>query len=561
MQKYMDKVYYAAIYLRLSKEDGDASSGEKKESNSIANQRKLIEDYLKKHPEITLIQEFCDDGYTGANFDRPDFQRMMEQVKARKINCIIVKDLSRFGRDYIDSGKYIEKIFPALGIRFIAINDNYDSAESYQAGNEIILPFKNLINDSYSRDISIKIRSNLDAKRRNGEFVGNHVVYGYRRADTDKNKLVIDQQVAPVVQSIFSMKIDGYSPAQIADKLNRDGVLSPYEYKRSCGSRYYTGFKKQIQTKWCPVAIYRILRNEIYTGTLLQGKTSSPNHKIKQRTKKEAADWIRTENAHEAIIPPALFDQVQKLMLEDSRCPSNEDAVHLFSGKIFCADCKSPMTRKRTRTSGKDYVYFVCSANKMSRKVCTTHSIREQTVYDAVLALIQSQVALALDLDTALKELDEISWEQREMKRIQAKITHQENIIQHNKEMKAHLYEDFKDEIITHEEYKIFKKEFDKAIQEAKNAITRLVGNQNQLKSGMTEQQGWLAQFGKYKNIQQLNRRVIVNFIERIDITDDKQVQVKLNHADQFQAILEFLEEEKAKDGDKRKIAFEEEVS
>ena len=142
MQKSIDKIYYAAIYLRLSKEDGDLSSGEKKESNSIANQRKLIEDYLSRNPEITLVQEFCDDGYTGANFDRPDFQRMMEQVKTGKINCIIVKDLSRFGRDYIDSGRYIEKIFPSLGIRFIAINDNYDSAQSQQAGNEIILPFK-----------------------------------------------------------------------------------------------------------------------------------------------------------------------------------------------------------------------------------------------------------------------------------------------------------------------------------------------------------------------------------------------------------------------------------
>ena len=347
MQKIIDKTYYAAIYLRLSKEDGDTSSGEKKESNSIANQRKLIEDYLNKHPEITFVQEFCDDGYTGANFDRPDFQRMMEQVKQRKINCIIVKDLSRFGRDYIDSGKYIEKIFPSLGIRFIAINDNYDSVQSNQAGNEIILPFKNLINDSYSRDISIKIRSNLDIKRRNGEFVGTHVVYGYRRSDEDKNKLVIDQTVAPIIQSIFSMKMDGFSPAQIADKLNKDGVPSPYEYKRLNGDKFHTGFKKQVHTEWSPVAVYRILKNEMYTGTLVQGKTSTPNHKIKSRTKKDEADWMRTENAHDAIITPALFDTIQKLMLEDTRSPSGDDSVHLFSGKVFCADRQSTMTRKK----------------------------------------------------------------------------------------------------------------------------------------------------------------------------------------------------------------------
>lgn len=459
MQKSIDKIYYAAIYLRLSKEDGDLSSGEKKESNSIANQRKLIEDYLSRNPEITLVQEFCDDGYTGANFDRPDFQRMMEQVKTGKINCIIVKDLSRFGRDYIDSGRYIEKIFPSLGIRFIAINDNYDSAQSQQAGNEIILPFKNLINDSYSRDISIKIRSNLETKRRNGEFVGSHVVYGYRRSDDDKNKLVIDQTVAPVIQSIFSMKMDGFSPAQIADKLNKDGVPSPYEYKRQSGSKYQSGFKKQIQTDWGAKAIYRILKNEMYTGTLVQGKTTTPNHKIKSRTTKDEADWMRTENAHDAIISPSIFDMVQKLMLEDTRSPSGDNSVHLFSGKVFCADCQSTMTRKKTKSAGKEYVYFVCNANKVDRKVCDAHTVKEQVVYDAALAVIQAQVSLALNLEIALGELNGISWERREMERIASKIARQEEVIEHNKQMKAHVYEDFKTEMITREEYFIFKAE------------------------------------------------------------------------------------------------------
>ena len=561
MQKSIDKIYYAAIYLRLSKEDGDLSSGEKKESNSIANQRKLIEDYLSRNPEITLVQEFCDDGYTGANFDRPDFQRMMEQVKTGKINCIIVKDLSRFGRDYIDSGRYIEKIFPSLGIRFIAINDNYDSAQSQQAGNEIILPFKNLINDSYSRDISIKIRSNLETKRRNGEFVGSHVVYGYRRSDDDKNKLVIDQTVAPVIQSIFSMKMDGFSPAQIADKLNKDGVPSPYEYKRQSGSKYQSGFKKQIKTDWGAKAIYRILKNEMYTGTLVQGKTTTPNHKIKSRTTKDEVDWMRTENAHDAIISPSIFDMVQKLMLEDTRSPSGDNSVHLFSGKVFCADCQSTMTRKKTKSAGKEYVYFVCNANKVDRKVCDAHTVKEQVVYDAALAVIQAQVSLALNLEIALGELNGISWERREMERIASKIARQEEVIEHNKQMKAHVYEDFKTEMITREEYFIFKAEFDKNIQEAKEAIARLVGNKNQISSGLTEQQSWLAQFREYENIQELNRRVVVNFIDRIEITEDKQVHVVLNNADQFQAIMEFLEEEKAKSDAKKVISFIREVS
>lgn len=544
MQKFIDMTYHAAIYLRLLKEDGDFSQlGEKKESNSIANQRKLIKDYLKHHPEIILTQEFCDDGFTGANFDRPDFQRMIELVKKKEIDCIIVKDLSRFGRDYIESGKYIEKIFPALGIRFIAINDNYDSAANQQAGNEIILPFKNLINDSYSRDISIKVRSNLDIKRRNGEFVGNHAIYGYQRSEENKNQLVIDKTAAPVVESIFRMKIDGFSPAQIADRLNQDGVLSPYEYKRHCGSRYQSGFRKQARTVWSPVAIYRILKNEMYTGTLVQGKTTTPNHKVKVRSTKDESEWVRVENAHEAIIPPATFDMVQKLMLEDSRSPVGGEAVHLFSGKVFCADCHSSMIRRKTKSHGKEYVYFICGANKQNKEICSPHRITEQAVYDTVLAVIQSQVSLALDLESALKELDGISWERRELERIERGIARQEEVIEYNKKMKAMVYEDFKMEVITLDEYKILKADCDQKIQDANDSIAHLIGNRNKVNSGLTGQQSWLSQFRKYQNIQELTRRVVIHFVERIEITADKQISLTLNHADQFQAILEFLEE------------------
>lgn len=544
MQNYIDKTYYAAIYLRLSKEDGDFSqSGEKKESNSIANQRKLIEDYLKHHPEIVFRQEFCDDGFTGADFDRPDFQKMIELVKKREINCIIVKDLSRFGRDYIESGKYIEKIFPAMGIRFIAINDSYDSAMNQQAGNEIILPFKNLINDSYSRDISVKVRSNLDIKRRNGEFVGNHVVYGYQRSEENKNQLVIDKTAAVVVQNIFRMKIDGFSPAQIADRLNQDGIPSPYEYKKRCGFKYRSGFIKQVQTLWSAVAIYRILKNEMYTGTLVQGKTSTPNHKVKVRSKKDESEWIRIENAHEAIIPPATFDIVQKLMSEDTRSPSGKESVHLFSGKIFCADCQNSMIRKKTKSHGKEYVYFICSAGKQDKEMCSVHRIAEHTVYDAVLAVIQSQVALALDLEAALKELDGVCWERRELERIQRGIIRQREIIEYNKKMKTMIYEDFKTEVITLDEYKILKEDCDRKTDDANQAISRLIENRNKVNSGLTGQQNWLNQFREYRNIKELNRRVVIHFIERIEVTQDKQVQITLNHADQFRAILDFLEE------------------
>lgn len=561
MQKISDKKYQAAIYLRLSKEDGDFSiSGEKKESNSIVNQRKLIEEFLKEYPEIVAVQEFCDDGYTGTNFDRPEFKKMMEQVKENKINCIVVKDLSRFGREYIEMGRYIEKIFPALNVRFIAINDKYDSAKAHEAGNEIILPFKNLINDSYSRDISIKVRSNLDIKRRNGEFVGTHVVYGYQRSEENKNQLVIDQAVAPIIQDIFRMKLDGFSPEQIADKLNQNGVPSPFEYKRLSGSKFKTGFRRQVRTQWSAVAIYRILKNEMYMGTLVQGKSSTPNYKTENRTRKDESEWIRTENAHEAIIPAATFELVQKLMLEDSRSPSGKETVHLFSGKVFCHDCKSSMTRKKTKSNGKEYVYFLCTANKQDKNVCNPHRITEQAIYDAVLAVIQSQVSLALDLELALKKLNGISWERRELERIQSRISRQEELIEYNMKMKVSVYDDFKSEFITLEEYQIFKAEFDKKIAEAKEAISRLQSSRNKVNAGLTEQQNWLAQFRQYENIQELNRRSVVSFVERIEISLNKEIIVTLNNADQFQAIIDFLNEFQEKDNAKKVVPLIREV-
>lgn len=190
MLKLNDKTYHAAIYLRLSQEDGDISVSDKNESNSISTQRDLIQAFLRKQADILYEAEFCDDGYTGTNFDRPGFTDMMKAVREKRVDCIIVKDLSRFGRDYIESGKYIQKIFPMLGVRFIAINDGYDSADTENQSNDFVLPFKNLINDSYCRDISIKSRSNLEVKRRNGEFVGNFAVFGYMRSPDDKHKLM-----------------------------------------------------------------------------------------------------------------------------------------------------------------------------------------------------------------------------------------------------------------------------------------------------------------------------------------------------------------------------------
>jgi len=537
----LDRDYKAAIYLRLSREDGDdLLSGRKSESDSITSQRMMILDFLKKYPEITVVEEFCDDGYTGANFERPGFNRMMEAVKQGKIDCIVVKDLSRFGREYIGAGEYIQKVFPRLGVRFIAINDHYDNAQPGAVDNELILPFKNLMNDSYCRDISIKVRTNLEAKRRNGQFIAPRVVYGYLRDPENKNRMIVDPEAAAVVQDIFRWKLEGLSPGNIAKRLNDLRVLSPNEYKKVHGNGRVTGFQPKGMGQWTPVAIHRILKNEMYIGTLVQGKTTSPNHKVKKKVQKPSSEWSRTENAHEAIISASQFDLVQQLMKEDTRCPTGGTAVTLFAGKVFCKDCGSPMLRKTP-----DAVY-ICSGNKHDTTSCSTsHRIRESKLYDAVLAVLQTHIAVAMDMEAALKEVDALAWENRELEKIKTKITLQEENIDKYRRLKVGAYEDFQRGIISKEEYKLFRGQFDEQIAEANEAITRLIGERNSIMGGLAEQQGWLAQFKEYENIRELTRRTVVSLIDRIYITQDHDIEIKLLHYDRFASILEFLKERK----------------
>lgn len=273
--------YLASAYVRLSKEDMVSASGQKTESNSISNQKQLILDFLKDKADIKLVSIREDDGYTGTDYDRPDFQHMMDDIRAGVVNCVIVKDLSRFGREYINAGKYIDRLFPYYGVRLISINDGIDTV-TRSSSDDLSIMLKNLMNDNYCRDISIKIRSQLQVKRKNGEFIGAFAPYGYEKDEKDKNQLVIDPYAAEVVSDIFRWKLDGINQDRIAQMLNTQGVLSPMEYKRSKGLSYKTSFKLSSQAQWTPSAVRRILANPVYVGTLIQGVRSRPNYKIKK---------------------------------------------------------------------------------------------------------------------------------------------------------------------------------------------------------------------------------------------------------------------------------------
>lgn len=550
MLKLNDKTYHAAIYLRLSQEDGDISVSDKNESNSISTQRDLIQAFLRKQADILYETEFCDDGYTGTNFDRPGFTDMMKAVREKRVDCIIVKDLSRFGRDYIESGKYIQKIFPMLGVRFIAINDGYDSADTENQSNDFVLPFKNLINDSYCRDISIKSRSNLEVKRRNGEFVGNFTVFGYMRSPDDKHKLIVDEEAAVVVRNIFNWKQEGWNAQQIANHLNKLHFPSPMEYKRKCGHNYRTSFKTKTVAQWSAVAVLRILKNPVYTGVLEQGKTTTPNYKVKTRIVKDESKWARIENAHEAIITPAQFELVQTVLGLDTCRAEGQDEIYPFSGMIYCADCQSPMIHRTATSSGKKYQYYMCSGNKRDKDSCTTHNIKCELVEKVVLATVQAHISMAIDIDNAMKRVEALDWEKREIRKIDAQISAMELDVEKFNNIKMELYEDLKSDLITKEEYHSFKNDYDIRIQSIRQQIAGLVSQRNAVEGGLTSVQGWFAQFRKYENIEKLTRLTIVSLIERVEINENKDIHVKFRHADQFTAALEYLQMQKTPQGE-----------
>lgn len=545
MNKIIDQTFKVAIYLRLSKEDDDlsCSSGAKSESNSISNQRKLIYDFMKSHPELELYDEYKDDGKSGSNFDRAEFQRMMKDIEAGKVNCVVVKDQSRFGRDYIDVGKYKEKIFPKLGVRFITINEGYDSL-SATSSDDLAFTINSFVYDFYIRDISTKIRTNLTAKKQNGEYAGAFVAYGYVKDSNDKSKLVVDQFAADVVRDIFRWKIEGLSPQNIAVRLNELGIPSPAEYKKLSGSNYKTSFQTSSKAVWSHVSVRRILKNEIYLGVMIQGKRTTPNYKTKTVVTKAESEWLRVEGTHEAIISVRDFELVQELLRDDTHCRAGDVTVPVYAGRIYCGDCGAAAVRKTVSYAGKRYVYYVCNANKHDKTVCSRHSIREDILGQVIYQTVRHQIDLLLDVDKALRQFENLSWEKHKLKQLDASIEIQEEVVRKNNTLRLGIYEDLRAGLLDRSEYESLKKELAERIAEATAAIEKLNKEKREILDGVSKQQSWIEQFRQYENVTELTRPMVIHLIERINIFEDSNIEIVFRHRNQIEEILRFISEQ-----------------
>ncbi len=320
---------------------------------------------------------YIDDGYSGSDFRRPGFREMMEDVGQGKANLVIVKDLSRFGREYIETGRYLQKIFPALGVRFIAVTDHYDSLTADGMGKNLLLPVKNFINDAYSADLSVKIKSHLESRRANGDYTGAYVSYGFLKDTGTPGRLLPDPEAGEVVRQIFCWKIDGMSNRQIADRLNALGILSPAEYKRNAGIRYQSGFQKKLYSLWSPAAVGRILTNPLCRGLVVQGKRERINHKIKKMVERPPEERSVFFQESLALMGEGQFETMQCLLKKDIRAKPGGGGVFPFSGMLQCPDCGRQLIRRQNVYKNKKTAFYICKTYNVE-KGCTRHSVREE---------------------------------------------------------------------------------------------------------------------------------------------------------------------------------------
>ena len=533
--------YMAAVYLRLSKEDEDLREiKDKKESNSIANQKALILKTLESMPDVTLYDIYIDDGFTGLNFERPNFQRMCEDIYNGRVNMVIVKDLSRLGRDYIDSGRYVKKIFPSYHVRFVSVLDHFDSLTATQSDVNLLIPVKNFVNDNYSRDISGKVRSHQEVMRENGLYIGSHVAYGYKKLETDRNRIIPDEYAADIVRKIFDWKLKGLSSASIADKLNELGVAAPSEYKRQLGGNYKSGFQKNRRAKWSAVTINRILKNKIYIGVLEQGKREKVNYKLNKIVEKPESEWAVKENTHEAIISKADFENVAKLLNLDTRKSPEEETLFMLSGLMFCGECGRSMVRRCNRYKDKQSIYYICATYNKG-KGCSRHSIGQSVVEDILLDAIKRHIEHVARLDELLSTIRDREVNYDDIVANDREILAKYKELDQCKKVEMSLHRDLAAGIISIKEYEQFKNNFAHKSAEIEATIRKLQEEiETVFKEGLFADE-WIDTFTKTGNITSLDRSIVLSLVEKITIHEENRIEITFKYQDEYETLCRII--------------------
>ena len=505
--------YHAALYIRLSKEDENEGP-----SQSVQNQESLLREFVKQQ-RLNVYDTYIDDGWSGTNFDRPDFQRMIADIEAKRVNMVITKDLSRLGRDYIMTGHYMERYFPEHRVRYISLLDGIDTGVDSTAND--ITPFRAIMNDMYAKDISKKIKSVKRDKQRRGLFIGGKPVYGYKMHPTEKNRIVIDEEAAPVVRRIFALAISGMSCRQIAAALNSESVPSPAAYAKLPVAKPgpYTGL-------WSSERISEMLKNETYIGNMVQGRMVKISYKSKKCLRQSPEDWVVVEGTHEPLIDVETFNKAQ-LLISSRRSTRSRTYDFLLKGLIFCHECGHPLAvLNRKNAAGEDVLYFVCRTYQRFTKagVCTCHSIKEETVNEAVLAKVREVCLAYLDPDRllpiaeeAVENASKAASREEEMQALQSKIT----ALTTNLDQ---MYMDRLNGLLSEEDFqRIYQKvKMDRTVLE-----DRLKSLQEQAKQPVNTEEKAKALVKQFLDSALTSRELLVSLIERVELTEEKEIIIK----------------------------------
>ena len=532
-------VWKIGKYIRLSREDGNIVS------ESVVNQDQILNDEIPGFFEDGLyevVDTYIDDGTSGTtDLERRDFQRMVQDMKCGRINCVIVKNLSRAFRNSANQGHFLEEFIPLYNTRFISLyQPRIDTFLDPEVVHSLEVSITGFMNEQYAYKTSADVRRTFKHKRENGEFIGAFAPYGYAKDPEDKNSLIIDEEAAQVVRDIFSWFItEGLSKNGIAKRLNEYGILNPAAYKRSKGFHYENPHCKYNDGMWSPSTVARILQNPLYVGVMRQGRQKVISYKVHKRTSVPEDEWYIVENAVPAIIDKEVFQAAQSLHKRDTRTAPGKREVYLFSGFIRCADCGKSMVRHTSR----NLVYYQCRTYQdKSRDKCAKHSIRLDILEKAVLAAVQKQIELVDSLAEMIDEINRAPVVHTESLRLNALLEQRTRELEKATKVLDDLYMDWKSGDITRDQYRRMKVRFEEQSQQLQETIAHIQGECEILAQGIDTENPYLTAFLKHRNIDSLSRGLLVELVNAIYVHEDKSIEIEFNYADQYRRIAEYIE-------------------
>ena len=539
------RIWKTALYVRLSVEDNG------KESDSVENQTALLEEYVANHPHLKKTALFVDNGYTGTDFLRPEFTRMMEAVQDGLVDCVVVKDLSRLGRNYIETSQFIEKICPFYGLRFIAVNDTYDTATVTSEG-QLSASLSNIVNDYYAKDISRKVTSALRAKMERGDYIGNYAPHGYRKDPENKNHLLIDPETAPVIQQIFEWRAEGISYMGICKLLNDAGIPSPGQYKLNQGIETNNNKKKRT-VLWNKHKVTEILKDIVYIGHLAQKKGSQclyggiPYHITSEE------EWIVVKNPHEPLISEELFEKVQQInnaVLERQKANTGKydhlpKEKNIYGKKFTCADCGAIMKLTRSFSTKKDKVYFTFKCPTYAEhgsRGCSDIKMRKADLDEAVFTFIKSQMDVFIDMENTLRRLLAMKKAklkqnntQQEIKALRQKLANKQSLL-------SGLYVDLKEGMLSQDEYGHHREIITADIKALETNLAELENAKNETEEQITGEMKWKFMIQRFYDATEMTAEMADAFIESMKLHEDGSLEIKLSYMDEFAALMNTCE-------------------